>query len=66
MVGHPELEESRMCVCARVCVCVYVCVCVRAQGAAQRMCGINLETATGNSGPLGILEDTPDCHCRLS
>ena len=56
MVGHPELEESRIC----------VCVCVCAQEAAQRMCGINLETATGNSGPLGILEDTPDCHCRLS
>ena len=35
-----------------MCVCVRVCVCVCAQGAAQRMCGINLETATGNSGPL--------------
>lgn len=56
MVGHPELEESRMC----------VCVCTHVPGAAQRMCDVNLETAPGNSGPLGILEDTPDCLCRLS
>ena len=33
---------------------------------SEDQCDVNLETAPGNSGPLGILEDPPDCLCRLS